>query len=57
MRLLKSCGNGRTVDDGKQKEPWPGWLSIFINKNTAWEANICLFGFRRQSLTVRLFSG
>lgn len=20
MRLLKSCGNGRTVDDGKQKQ-------------------------------------
>lgn len=41
MRLLKSCGNGRIVDDGKQKELWPGWLSIFIKISRAWEANIC----------------
>lgn len=40
MRLLKSCCNGRTVDDGNQEEPQPGWLGIFIKMSTAWEANV-----------------
>jgi hypothetical protein len=37
----------------RNKHSWPGWLSIFINRNTAWEANVCLFGLRRPTPTAR----
>lgn len=52
MRLLKSCGNGRTVDDGNQEEFRLGWLSIFIKMGTAREANMCLVALRRRPLLL-----